>query len=277
MKNNLGRYFFEYLLLVTVILLTLAGFWNIYFGATANPDAYQTLHLATVLIWLFLLLLQLGIIGKKQYLNHRRVGLSILVIGPLLVATTALLAVHSAHKDLGVPGGDPMIVGNVMATLELGSIILVAFILKKRRALHGAFLLSTSLLFLGIAVFFMLLGFVPQFKIEGPETFHRFETAGTVGSYVCLVIGILFFVKDRRNGWPMLLVGSFHVLNAFINIFLIKYDVIQPLTEIVGSFNKSITFIGSFMITVILLSVPVMAERKLPRARVPLADPSVGV
>jgi uncharacterized membrane protein len=129
----------------------------------------------------------------------------------------------------------------------------MAFILKKRRKLHGAFILSTALLFMGIALFFTLISFVPQFKIEGPETFYRFETAGTTSRYICLFTGLLFFLKDRRNGWPMLLVGSFLTLNNYINILLIKYNFIQQLTEFVGSFNQIITFSGSFIVLLILL------------------------
>ncbi len=137
--------------------LIIAGFWNIYFGVGANPTRYQNLHVITSLIWLFLLLYQLSLIGKKQYLIHRKIGLSILFFGPLLVATTALLSVHSAHKGVVSGQGDILIVQNVMGTLELGFIILLAFILKKRRKLHGAFLLSTALLFMGIALFFTLI------------------------------------------------------------------------------------------------------------------------
>ena len=151
--------------------------------------------------------------------------------------------------------GDALFVQNVMGTLELGFIILMAFILKKNRKLHGAFLLSTALLFMGVALFFTLIGFVPHFKIEGPETFYRFATAGATARYVSLFIGILFFLKDRKNGWPLLLVGSFLTLNDYINTFLTEYDLIRPLTEFVGSFNPIFTFFGSFLVLLSLLMV----------------------
>jgi hypothetical protein len=260
--ENFKKYIFEYLLLLIVILLSIAGFWNIYFGVDANPTPYQNLHVITNLIWLFLLLYQLSLIGKKQYLIHRKIGLSILFFGPLLVATTALLSVHSAHKGMVSGQGDMLIVQNVMTTLELGFIILLAFILKKRRKLHGAFLLSTAILFMGIALFFTLLSFVPQFKIEGPETFYRFATAGATGRYICLFIGLLFFLKDRTTGWAMLLVSSFFTLNEYINTLLIKHNFIQPLTEFVGSFNELITFLGSFIVLSILLTFTVIPNKR---------------
>lgn len=130
MKKFKG-YIFEYLLILTVMLLSITGFWNIYFGVDANPTPHQNLHVITIFIWLFLLLFQLSLIGRYQYSIHRKVGLSVLFFGPLLFATTALLSVHSAHKGVVSGQGDVLIVQNVMGTLELGLIILLAFILKK--------------------------------------------------------------------------------------------------------------------------------------------------
>jgi hypothetical protein len=271
--RNFKRYLPEYLLLVLVILLCVPGFWNIYFGVNANPTFYQNLHVATNLIWLALLLYQLILIGGKQNASHRKIGLSILFFGPLLFATTAMLSVHSAHKGLVSGEGDFLIVQNVMGTLELGLIILFAFIFKKRRKLHGAFILSTAILFLGVAVFFTLINAVPQFKIEGPETFYRFERAAATGRYVCLAIGFLFFLKDRKNGWPLLLASSFFTLNEYINQLLNKQDLIQPLTEYVGSLNRYITFFGSFLILLISLALTgITYKRRVAKLRQPLAS-----
>lgn len=260
--NNLKKYTFEYVLLLLAILLSITGFWNIYFGVNANPTRYQNLHIVTISIWLGLLLYQLNIIRKELYASHRKIGLLILFIGPLLVATTAMLSVHSAYKGIVSGEGDFLIVQNVMTTLELALVILLAFILKKRRKLHGAFLLSTTMLFIGIALFFTFISFVPQFKIEGPETFYRFETAGITGSYVCLFIGFIFFLKDRRNNWPLLVVSSFLTLNGFINLYLAKHKYIQPLTEFVGSFNEVFTFLGSFAVFLVLLMLTSIVNKK---------------
>ena len=126
---------------------------------------------------------------------------------------------------------------------------------------------------MGIALFFTLISFVPQFKIDGPETFYRFETAGITGRYICLLTGLLFFLKDRRNGWPLLLAGSFHTLNEFIKKLLAEYNQIQPLTETVGSLNQLITFFGSFSVLLILLTLTEIANKKqVAKLRQPSAD-----
>jgi hypothetical protein len=260
--ENFKRYIFEYVLLSIVILLSLTGFWNIYFGIDANPTPYHHLHIITSSIWLFLLLYQLRLIGNNDYLLHRKVGLSVLFFAPVLVATTALLSVHSAHKGLVSGKGDALIVQNVMGTLQLGFVIGLAFILKKRRALHGAFLLSTAVLFMGIALFFTFISFVPIFKIEGPETFYRFGQAAMTGSIICLVVGFIFFVKSRKNGWPVLIVSSFLALNSYIYILLMKNKLIQPLTEFVGSRDQLLTFLGTFIVLLTLLTFTVLPQKR---------------
>ena len=105
-----------------------------------------------------------------------------------------------------------MIVQNVIGTIELGLIILLAFILKRRRKIHAAFLISTIVLMLGISIFFLALAVAPQ--LIG------------YGGYITLFVGILFFLKDRRNGWPILLSGSLFIINGFIGSILIKNDLI---------------------------------------------------
>lgn len=262
--KNFNRYPLEYAFLATVVLLTVTGFWKIYFGVDSNPNPFHHLHVATNFIWLFLLIFQLSLIGTDKHGTHRKVGLSVLFLGPLLVATTALLSVHSAHKGLVSGRGDPLIVQNVGVAMELGLIILLAFILRKRRKLHGSFLLSTAILFMGIALFFTLISFVPQFRIEGPETFYRFQTAAMTGQSICLAVGLVFLFKDFRNGWPLLLAGSFFVLNELIRSILEKYELIQPFTEFVGSLNQSFTFIGCFAVLfVALVATGLLGSRRL--------------
>lgn len=251
--NRLNPYFFERLFVALVFLVSIAGFWDIYMAADAKPNLHHHAHVATNFIWLSLLAWQLSLIGGGKYSSHKRVGLSILVAGPLLVATAALLSVHSAHKGLVSGEGDFLIVQNVMTTLELGLFIVAAFVLRARRKLHGALLLSTGMLFLGIALFFSLISFVPMFRIEGPETFYRFETAAATARYVCIAIGVLFLVKDPRHGWPMLLAASFFSFNDLVKSFLTERELIQPLTELVGSMSQPMTFIGSFALLLALL------------------------
>jgi hypothetical protein len=249
-----SAYPLETLLVGIAILLTAAGFWNIYFGSEPGASAFHHLHILTNFIWLFLLLVQLALAGNANYQRHRRVGLSILVIAPLLVASTTLLSVESAKDGLASGQGDFMIVQNVMGTLQLALIIFLAFSLRRNRKLHASLLVSTALLFIGIATFFSLISLVPGFKIEGPETLYRFGKALDTIQYGCIPIGLIFFVRDPRNGWPFLLVGSSFLINELIKSFLTRHELIQPLTVAVGSINPTAAFFGAFMTLAVLLA-----------------------
>ena len=257
-----GRYSLEFGLIAAVMLIMVLGFWDIYFGADADAQPHHHLHIATAFIWIGLLLTQLTLIARGSYRLHRKVGLAVLVAGPLLVATTAALSVHSAHKGLVSGEGDFMIVQNVMGTLELGLLIFLAFLLKHRRTLHGSLLLSTTIQFMGVALLFAMISFVPLFRIEGPETFYRFAMAGKTGQVICVAVGLLFFIRDRRNGWPFLAAAFCFPLNDAIYSLLTSLGLIDPLTEVVGSMSRSLTFIATFALLFSLL-----AATALPAAR----------
>ena len=246
--GNIRNYFFEYLLIITTILLTLSGFWNIFLGANAKPNYHQTVHFIINLSWLFLMLYQLSLIGTKQPIRHKRVGLSVLFFGPLLFAQAVVLAIHSAHRGFVSGEGDFLIVQNVLVPIELGLIILLAFILRKRRKIHAAFLISTVVLMLGISIFFFLLAVAPA--LIG------------YGMYITLLVGFLFSLKDRRNGWPILVCSSFFIINDFIYSILDKNGLIAPLTEFVGTRNELISFFVSFFVLLFLLISTGITNRK---------------
>jgi hypothetical protein len=262
MKGSL-RHFPDYVLLLAAIALTITGFWNVYLEPDADPNRFHHAHVLTTSIWLSLLLYQRHLVREKRYKEHRRVGLAVLLLAPLLVSTVALLSVHSAQKGLASGEGDFLIVQNVGVTMELAFLILLAFVLRKRRNLHGALLLSTAMLFIGIALFFTLISFIPTFRIEGPETFYRFATAGAASRYICLAVGLFFLVKDWKNGWPMLMAGSFFSLNELIREFLDARSLLAPLTEFVGSLSQPFTFVVSFAtMLAVLAATGLLSERE---------------
>ena len=273
--KRVRHYVFEIALIAAAILISVAGFWNIYFGADADPQPHHHLHFATAFTWMGLVLAQLILIVRRSYQMHRKVGLAVLVAGPLLVATTAMLSVRSAHKGVVSGDGDFMIVQNVMGTLVLGLLIFLAFLLKNRRKLHASLLLSTMILFIGVALFFALTSFAPGFRIEGPETFYRFQLAGTAGQVACLAVGFLFFIRDPRNGWPFLAAGFCFTLNDAIHSLLMSLGLIDPLTEMVGSMNQPLTFISTFALLFSLLVATALPRRaRISGTRVGMVNPA---
>ena len=177
-----------------------------------------------------------------------------------------LLSVHSAAKAAAAGQADDLFVQNVGTTVEIALRVFLAFVLRRDRNVHASFLMSTALMFLGIALFFTFISYVPGFKIEGPETFSRFAKAGQTISIVILLIGLLFFLKNWRTGWPWFIAGSFFTLNGFLQLYLDSTDRTKSLTQLVASIGRAPAFGMSLLIFGDLLWV---AWRVGPTRRMP--------
>ncbi len=248
-----SRYIPEFSLLAATSVVSILGFWQLYFGSQANPQPHHFLHTATSFIWLFLLFAQLYLVSRGKFQSHKSIGMVVLGVAPLVIGTTAALSVHSAHKGLLSGQGDFLIVQNVMVSVELALLVILAFLFRKRRALHGSFLMSTAILFAGIALFFTLIGFVPMFRIEGPETFYRFGTAAMTGQAICLAAGFLLFATSPKTRWPYLFAAAFFPLNGAIDAFLAEWNLTDQLTLVVGSQSPILTFFATFLLVLLIL------------------------
>jgi hypothetical protein len=257
-NENLSRYTPEFALIGATLAISVLGFWKLYFGLDADPQPHHHLHALTSFGWTLLLLIQLWIIAKGNRTLHRTNGLVVLIAGPLLVATTAMLSVYSASKGVMSGEGDMLFVQNVMTTIWLALLIVLAFALRKNRRVHAALLMATTILFMGIALFFAMISFFPPFRIEGPDTFYRFGQAAMTGQLVCIVIGLGFFLRDRRNGWPYLLAGFAHSLNEGIRMILEAAGLIDPLTATVGAIGQPLAFTATFAIIGVALYATVL-------------------
>ena len=244
----------EFVFLLIVIALSLVGFSSLSLGDT-KITPYHYLHISTSLAWLLLLLSQLVLIRQHSFTRHRAFGKSIFLAGPLLVSSLTLLSVHSAAKEAAVGQADDLLVQNVVTTMAIALLVFLAFLLRRNRKVHESFLMSTALLFLGVALFFTFISYIPRFKIEGPETFTRFADAGQTMSIIVFLIGLMFFLKSWRTGWPWIIAGSFLSLNAFLQVYLDNTGRTKPLTQLVASIGRAPAFGLSLLIFGALLWV----------------------
>ena len=238
----------EFVFLLMVIGFSLVGFSSLWLGENSQRTPYHYLHISTSLAWLLLLLTQLILIRQNSFRRHRTVGKAIFFAGPLLVASLMFLSVHSAAKEAAAGLADDLLVQNVVTTVEIASLVFLAFALRRNRDLHASFLMSTALVFLGIALFFTFISYVPRFKIEGPETFSRFAEASQTISIIILLIGLLFFLKSWRTGWPWIIAAAFFTLIGVLQVYLDRTDRTKPLTQFVASIGRATAFGASFLI-----------------------------
>jgi hypothetical protein len=245
----------EFVFLLMVIALSLIGFSSLLVGENTELTPYHFLHISTSVAWLLLLLSQLVVIRQRRFARHRAIGMSIFAAGPVLVASLTLLSVHSAAKAAVAGQADDLLVQNVGTTVEIALLVFLAFILRRNRRVHASFLMSTALLFMGIALFFTFISYVPRFKVEGPATFSRFADAGQTMSIIIFLIGLMFFLKSWRTGWPWIIAGSFLSLNALLQVYLDNTDRTKSLTQLVASIGRAPAFGLSLLIFGALLWV----------------------
>jgi hypothetical protein len=244
----------EFVFLLMVIALSLVGFSSLSLGDT-RITPYHYLHISTSLAWLLLLLSQLVLIREHRFTRHRALGKSIFLAGPLLVSSLTLLSVHSAAKQAAVGQADDLLVQNVVTTMALAVLVFLAFLLRRNRKVHESFLMSTALLFLGVALFFTFITYVPRFKIEGPETFSRLANASQTISIIIILIGLMFFLRNWRTGWPWLVASSFFTVNGIVQAYLDSTGRSKPLTQLVASIGRAPAFGLSLLIFGALLWV----------------------
>jgi len=237
------QYTLEIAFLVVVIVLSLVGFSILYTGGEAGPDAYQSLHIVTSLAWLLLLLGQLILLRQRSGARHRAVGQSIFAVGPILIGSVSLLTVHSAASDAVVGRADTLVVQNVAFTLEVALLVFLAFLLRKQRKVHGALLMSTALMFMVIALFFTLVSYVPGYRPDGSGAPPRFAEAGQLSALVGSVVGLLFFLRDWRTGWPWLLTSVFFLLDGYVQMLVAQADRTTALTALVASIGRAPGFV----------------------------------
>lgn len=232
------QYTLEIVFLLIVIAVSLVGFSSLVRGDQAALTGYHVLHIITSLGWLLLLLRQLVLIRHRRFDRHRAVGKYIMVVGPILIASVSLLTVHSAARNSAAGTVDDLVVQNVTFTLQLALLVFLAFVLRRNRNVHGSLLMSTALMFLVVALFFTFISYVPGYRIEGPETFDRFAKSGQTSALIGSVVGLLFFLRNFRTGWPWFLVSAFFLLNGYLQMVVEQSGRTQPLTVLVGSIGE---------------------------------------
>jgi hypothetical protein len=265
-------YALEIVFLVVVLAVSLVGFSSLYTGEQTGPDAYQSLHIVTSLAWLLLLLGQLVLLGQRRFARHRLVGTSIFVAGPVLVASVSLLTVHSAAKDAIAGRADTLVVQNVAFTLEVALLVLLAFLLRHNRKVHGSLLLSTALMFMVIALFFTLISYVPGYRADGSGTPPHFAEAGQTSALMGAVVGLLFFLTRWRTGWPWLLTSVFFLVDGYVQFLVAQADRTKALTVLVASIGRAPAFVLGLTIFAALLALAWRVNPRRPTRRGVIAE-----
>lgn len=250
MKNK-----WDFVFILTVILVAILGFWDIYFSRLSEANFSQHLHAITSFFWLLLILLQRYFIQSKQRTLHKNIGLSIFFIAPAIFASVVLLVIHSAHKTAVKSLPDDFLVRNATSAIVFGLIVFLAFLLRKNRNLHGTLIMSSTLFFLGIGLIFAGFGFISMFNPAKPDFGETIGILILAVVVILLIVSILMYIKDKPNGWPWLFTtGLFVLLTIIVSPMLEGTNFLLSATLYIGSIDYTAGFIVAYLLMSALMA-----------------------
>ncbi len=175
-----------------LLALALAAFWPLYLSKLGQPiDPYTHAHAVAMTAWMLLLIVQPVLIRRGHRALHRSLGM----LSGILVVVLVLAGLLLANQRFKAMSDDAFAGAYFTFYLPVSTLVqfLVAYGLgiwyRRRRALHGRFMLSTMIA--GLDPIFARLAF---FYIPGIS-----ETAPTYISYGLIDALLLWLIWRDRN------------------------------------------------------------------------------
>lgn len=195
-----------------VFLATIVGFWPSYFSNLGDAPLAFHVHGITASAWVLLVAFQSWSIHSRHSTLHRKSGLASLILLPLLTGSLVMIANVSAARYLeGGPYDNFVgpIFGYATAPALVAYLVLFAQALRHRRQvyLHAGYMLGTVFFLWEPAAARLLVGFVPQMAIGGPEDAHKVVDAIALGIVLPLLLATYLYLRNRKVGAPFLVVA----------------------------------------------------------------------
>ncbi|MBL8517358.1 MAG: hypothetical protein JNM76_10375 [Betaproteobacteria bacterium] len=201
----------------TLLAAAVFGFWLPYFSKLGAADRFTHFHVATMLHWMLLLITQPLLICTGRRDLHRAFGRASLVLVPLIILSSLLLA-HariSAAGALDQPGMLQLLVLQFMAPILFAGFYLAARRNRRSLPVHSRWMLSTGFLLIDPIVARIIGFWMPQWSDAG-------EWAGPLLAGLTLLVLI---VAERRAtagrhvfplvlGWLVVQLILFYTLGA---------------------------------------------------------------
>lgn len=197
-----------------VLLVTIAGFWPSFFGNLGDAPLAFHVHGITASAWVVLVVFQSWSIHSRRNTLHRNFGLASLILLPLLVGGLVMIANVSGVRYLeGGPYDNFVgpIFGYATAPAFVAYLVLFTQALRHRRQvyLHAGYMLGTAFFLWEPGAARLLVGFVPQMAISGPEDAHKAAHAISLAIVLPLLLAIYLYLRNRKMGMPFLVVAVF--------------------------------------------------------------------
>ena len=202
---------------IGLLALIIAGFWPSYFvkffNGTADFSFYFHFHAATMLLWVFALILQPILVKKKKLPLHRLIGKTSYALFPLIVIS-AVLMVHLSHNhDTEEKNLDLTLFAQFKDFILFAIAYCIAIRYRHNVAVHARAMIAT-----GIALIEPALARLFYNSLSGFQLFSNIPPFGNVMAILViylLLTGLIILERQQKRGrWVFpLILGIFFIFN----------------------------------------------------------------
>ncbi len=209
------------LFMAILLVITFIGFWPSFFSRLGEAPLTHLLHGFTSTIWIVILGAQAWLINAHKPSIHRTLGITGLMIAPIMIAGFAMINLDSAHRTAQGASmfaklfSAPLMIFDLMFLPITLGLIYLALKYRKNLAHHAALMILTCFALIGPSLSRLLVNYVPGFLVTGPDTMSNFSTSLWFSMLLTIVcIGIIALkTKVERKVW---LTAFFIYLITFI-------------------------------------------------------------
>ena len=204
---------YAWLYVAALLALTFVAFWPSYLSDLPGARLAHHFHAASAVLWTILAIAQSWTIHHDRFALHRKTGLAVFLLFPLfLVAGVWVIHVEATTLAGDLTGAEGKLIaqfGFFDPLANIGFALLFWGGLKYRYKvhLHARYMLAT-LLFVVAPIVFRLIGFIPYFRADTPETAYRFSYAMAGGNIAAAAIALYLYAQAPRNGRPFLIAAG---------------------------------------------------------------------
>ncbi|MBL8522143.1 MAG: hypothetical protein JNN20_00495 [Betaproteobacteria bacterium] len=134
-------------LVAVLLLLSFVAFWVPYFSQLSVASRYVHFHVATMLVWMCLLIVQPLLMRAGRRDVHRAIGKTTWLLMPLVLVSSVLLA-HFRISQPGAidqPGMLQVLILQMFSPLLLAGFYAAALMRRREPAVHARWMLATAL------------------------------------------------------------------------------------------------------------------------------------
>jgi|GEM_PF-217418 len=204
--------------LMGLLVITLMAFWDSYFGILREASLAHHMHGITATVWIVLMAAQSFFIHLENRSLHRKLGLLLFVVVPLMTAAFSMVIQLGIQKTLVQHPfynlfGEALLTIDVLLLLTVPLQIYLALKFRRRVRLHSALMLGTVIGLMPPITSRLLSGYVPGLIINGPDSLYLFRYALFWGHVISLVLALVLYFRYKKEGWPWLLAAIITVLS----------------------------------------------------------------